>query len=1372
MKKWFLENKDGFITLEFTNHCNLNCVMCDTGKIPKQQRHHLNFELYKKIIDEIASSRFDAGTLVPFWLGEPLLNPRFFEMVEYASKKLARKGIRFEIHTNATFLSPTLSKRLLELDTNIIKRIILSLDAVTSATYTKIRRNGNFKAVINNIKHFIEQRHQLNKREPLLVFQFIVMQQNLDEKESFIEFWGGYLEKYNLPLVVVYSESNYPDDKDCVFIRKLDTSYLYSQDASALHSLAVTPTIPLEKPQYFNVILPYYRLRNKIPSKVYQFLSEIPNKLLQRCKTFLDLNVPNADYSKQQLAELIDEKTRLNIGFSSANNFDNLLDIFYQLKQIDPLVKNIMIFDGNLNKVPSSPFVDGYLALESSFWHKITSELAEQEEQLPSQEVRRVLLVMPKIFFKGDHQALKQGIQSFLKAREILSKNYTCTTIDLNLSKIPLSQLKRLAKEQDIVIIYNKKLETNAVELGKHLGNKNIFYWDEWFEKSYKLWPLLRTLPNFFYSEKTSPKISLSALVVSPPLFNLKRFPVELLAHEAHIVSSLKRQEVTVEYFNANTTNETKLNSLLKNNHFDIIILPHYLGIKSDTFNYIQKLKQKKPGVRLIVEEHSKKRVKPTSYKQGVDLVVHNIDWASIPKELLFYDASLKKGVWRLDNKQSYYSLEFEIPGKVCKIISGKESITSIPQLAIYLSLLPSLFESLPKRAVFFVPKLYTANVDLEALRLDESVVDLVGSLIKCRKLDLNITPIDKTTFDITSNLFIVSNHRISNNCFEIASELKRQYPRAKLVVLEHSLSRLHETASKPEVDLAVYAKCDLRSVFTSLTSPKLYTIPGVAFKYGRNIIINPHIDDKKSKSEKPLTKEVHKESKPIEQRFLVLGPKLFTLKSFPETELGLEATLYRSLNEYYEAYYLNHNFVDYETIKEFVSKKSIGFVIIPHHVTPNYAFILAKKLKADCPQLTVIIYEPRLKEIKAAVLKEGVDIVLHNLSKEGISGLINCFNSDYKFFLKDIAYKYGDNVIINPKSVEKEIISNEKYHPEQLIGEMLPRAKGATLIVPRFYTAYPSVVYQIARELYDSINGLGYYDGNFVTVKPSESLNVGIWVEDCPSNLMELFEKAKSKNKSAKNIVVYMGCDKSKAKQIFVNPTVDLFVYYTNNASIILADLLDGKLSQNILDKMVYKYGNNIINSDLNPLPFKIKKQKFNTTKYAFLNSMIVDYHIIRLDPLEWSVSKWDDYGPAIWQGDEQYADGLALVFGINHGFFEYRFDCPNPSTKKIELYAKVCSHSHRQKRKPENASELTLEINSIELETRLVYFEPNRSDFVESWVIKDTKKLGLKPKNNSLVFRVKKHAKYKTGLTIYGKSLTKTYKHIELPIVICFKK
>ena len=40
------------IYVEITNHCNLNCIMCNNDKL-KRKRGFMDISLYKKIIDEI-----------------------------------------------------------------------------------------------------------------------------------------------------------------------------------------------------------------------------------------------------------------------------------------------------------------------------------------------------------------------------------------------------------------------------------------------------------------------------------------------------------------------------------------------------------------------------------------------------------------------------------------------------------------------------------------------------------------------------------------------------------------------------------------------------------------------------------------------------------------------------------------------------------------------------------------------------------------------------------------------------------------------------------------------------------------------------------------------------------------------------------------------------------------------------------------------------------------------------------------------------------------------------------------------------------------------------------------------------------------------
>ena len=77
------------IQIEPTSICNFRCVMCyqaDKSFSGKSNGHmgHMDLELYKKIIDEI-DGNIEAVTLAS--RGEPTLNPKIIEMVQYSKDK-------------------------------------------------------------------------------------------------------------------------------------------------------------------------------------------------------------------------------------------------------------------------------------------------------------------------------------------------------------------------------------------------------------------------------------------------------------------------------------------------------------------------------------------------------------------------------------------------------------------------------------------------------------------------------------------------------------------------------------------------------------------------------------------------------------------------------------------------------------------------------------------------------------------------------------------------------------------------------------------------------------------------------------------------------------------------------------------------------------------------------------------------------------------------------------------------------------------------------------------------------------------------------------------------------------------------------------
>src|SRR5512139_4024452 len=85
------------LAIESTAKCNLFCPMCPRENFyfpPKD----MELPLFQKIIDE---GKDFLEFAVPYGVGEPLLNPRIFDMISYCKNA----GVPCGISTNATIMT-------------------------------------------------------------------------------------------------------------------------------------------------------------------------------------------------------------------------------------------------------------------------------------------------------------------------------------------------------------------------------------------------------------------------------------------------------------------------------------------------------------------------------------------------------------------------------------------------------------------------------------------------------------------------------------------------------------------------------------------------------------------------------------------------------------------------------------------------------------------------------------------------------------------------------------------------------------------------------------------------------------------------------------------------------------------------------------------------------------------------------------------------------------------------------------------------------------------------------------------------------------------------------------------------------------------
>ena len=139
---------------ELSNECNLECVMCNgyfSSSIRKnREKLPPSVSPYNdRFVDEL-DHFIPHLTDAKFLGGEPFMIDIYLKIWERILK--INPKVRIHITTNGTFLNSRI-KKLLE---GLTAGIILSIDSVNKETYQKIRVNGNYEKVMENLDYLLD----------------------------------------------------------------------------------------------------------------------------------------------------------------------------------------------------------------------------------------------------------------------------------------------------------------------------------------------------------------------------------------------------------------------------------------------------------------------------------------------------------------------------------------------------------------------------------------------------------------------------------------------------------------------------------------------------------------------------------------------------------------------------------------------------------------------------------------------------------------------------------------------------------------------------------------------------------------------------------------------------------------------------------------------------------------------------------------------------------------------------------------------------------------------------------------------------------------------------------------------------------------
>lgn len=142
--------------------CNFHCKFCPSGNLELMKKTNgrghgpIDFDVYCSIIDSLKEFPDPIRVIRLYKEGEPLLHPRFAELVSYA--RASPKVQRVDTTTNASLLTRDRSLAIIEAGLN---RINISVEGINATQYREFSGHKmHYEEFVDNIAFFYDHRKQ------------------------------------------------------------------------------------------------------------------------------------------------------------------------------------------------------------------------------------------------------------------------------------------------------------------------------------------------------------------------------------------------------------------------------------------------------------------------------------------------------------------------------------------------------------------------------------------------------------------------------------------------------------------------------------------------------------------------------------------------------------------------------------------------------------------------------------------------------------------------------------------------------------------------------------------------------------------------------------------------------------------------------------------------------------------------------------------------------------------------------------------------------------------------------------------------------------------------------------------------------------
>ncbi len=157
------------VQMDTTWMCNLKCKMCEWDDIQIDRKTPVDFNLFKRVIQEfmeLGLRKINLGVS-----GEPMMHPEITEIIKF----LSERKLEISVVTNLSYSIDKFIESLRK-----VSNLIVSIDAATPDTYSKVRTGGDFERVLSNVA-------RLSDMGINVIASYVIEKNNYKEINEFIK---------------------------------------------------------------------------------------------------------------------------------------------------------------------------------------------------------------------------------------------------------------------------------------------------------------------------------------------------------------------------------------------------------------------------------------------------------------------------------------------------------------------------------------------------------------------------------------------------------------------------------------------------------------------------------------------------------------------------------------------------------------------------------------------------------------------------------------------------------------------------------------------------------------------------------------------------------------------------------------------------------------------------------------------------------------------------------------------------------------------------------------------------------------------------------------------------------------------------------